>query len=101
MIKQVFRLLTFAALIILVIISCKQQRTDIVIADFENESYGDWKSEGDAFGTRPAKGTLPGPYRGTVEGYLGERLANSYSGSSDSIESDISVSKGKLTSPVF
>ena len=99
--KKVFRFSAFAALIILVIISCKQQRSDITIADFEYESYGDWKTEGDAFGTGPAKGTVPGPYRGTVESYQGERLVNSYSGSSDSIESDISVSKGKLTSPVF
>ena len=99
--KEVFRFSAFAAIIILVITSCNRQRSDVVITDFEYESYGDWKTEGDAFGTNPAKGTLPGPYRRTVEGYLGERLVNSFSGSGDSIETDISFSKGKLTSPVF
>ena len=32
---------------------------DVVLADFEGESYGDWKVEGTAFGTSPARGTLP------------------------------------------
>jgi fructan beta-fructosidase len=92
--KKVFRFSAFAALIILVIISCKQQRSDIIIADFESDSYGDWITEGNAFGTGPAKGSLPGQIEGrTVDGYLGENLVNSFSNGEDS--------KGKLTSPSF
>lgn len=33
---------------------------DLLVADFEAENYGDWKVEGEAFGTAPAKGTLGG-----------------------------------------
>ena len=88
--KKVYRFSAFAVITILVITSCNRQRSDIVIADFEYERYGDWKTEGDAFGAGPAKGTLPGQW-GTVEGYLGERLVNSFKADS----------KGKLTSPVF
>jgi hypothetical protein len=35
-------------------------RPDVLIADFESESYGEgWKTTGTAFGKGPAKGTLP------------------------------------------
>ena len=64
---------------------------DIVIADFEGDSYGDWTVEGEAFGAGPAKGTLPG--QRTVAGYLGAGLGNSYAGGGDGT--------GKLISPVF
>ena len=33
---------------------------DILVADFENETYGNWKVEGKAFGPGPAMGTLSG-----------------------------------------
>ena len=29
--------------------------SDILVADFEGHTYGDWKAEGDAFGTGPAR----------------------------------------------
>jgi len=32
---------------------------DILIADFEGPDYGAWKTTGEAFGTGPARGTLP------------------------------------------
>jgi hypothetical protein len=32
---------------------------DIVIADFEGPNCGNWTVTGEAFGTGPAKGTLP------------------------------------------
>ena len=32
----------------------------IVIGDFEGTDYGHWKVVGTAFGTAPARGTLPG-----------------------------------------
>lgn len=35
-------------------------RPDILIADFEGTSYGNWKATGEAFGPGPARGTLPG-----------------------------------------
>jgi hypothetical protein len=49
-------------------------RPDILIADFEGETYGaGWKTTGTAFGRGPAKGTLPNqmPVTGApVVGYL-------------------------------
>src|SRR5256885_8709575 len=32
---------------------------DILFADFEGDTYGDWKTVGTAFGKGPAKGALP------------------------------------------
>jgi len=64
---------------------------DIVIADFEGDTYGDWTTEGEAFGSGPAKGTLHS--QRTVVGFLGRGLVNSYAGGQDAT--------GKLTSPVF
>jgi fructan beta-fructosidase len=64
---------------------------DIVIADFEADNYGDWTVQGEAFGTKPAQGTLPNQM--AVEGFLGKGLVNSFVGGDDSI--------GKLTSPSF
>jgi fructan beta-fructosidase len=66
-------------------------REEILIADFEGESYGEWTIEGEAFGPGPARGTLPGQME--VTGYLGARLVNSYHGGDDST--------GLLTSPPF
>ncbi len=62
---------------------------DLLIADFESETYGDWKVEGKAFGPGPARGTLPGQMN--VDGYQGQRLVNSF------FEGDGST--GTLTSP--
>jgi fructan beta-fructosidase len=65
---------------------------DILIADFEGDTYGvGWKTEGTAFGTGPAKGTLPNQME--VTGYLGKGLVNSFLGGDDAT--------GKLTSPAF
>src|SRR5437764_10783853 len=66
-------------------------RADILIADFEGATYGDWKTTGDAFGKGPARGTLPGQM--PVTGYLGRGLANSFHGGDRST--------GTLTSPPF
>jgi len=64
---------------------------DILIADFEGDNYGNWQVEGEAFGDGPAKGALPGQMH--VDGYLGEKLVNSfYKGDG---------TQGRLTSPVF
>ncbi len=64
---------------------------DILISDFENETYQGWKTTGDAFGTGPAEGTLPGQMN--VSGYQGNRLVNSFRGGDKA--------KGTLTSPAF
>lgn len=66
-------------------------RPDILIADFEGDDYGNWKVEGTAFGTGPARGTLPNQM--PVTGYRGRGLVNSYVGGDGST--------GRLTSPVF
>ncbi len=64
---------------------------DQVVADFESETYGAWKVEGNAFGRGPAHGTLPGQMH--VSGFLGKGLVNSFH------EGDGGT--GKLTSPAF
>jgi sucrose-6-phosphate hydrolase SacC (GH32 family) len=66
-------------------------RPDILIADFEGDDYGAWKTTGEAFGPGPARGTLPKQM--PVTGYLGRGLVNSFYKGDDSI--------GTLTSPEF
>jgi fructan beta-fructosidase len=51
-------------------------RPDMVVADFEQETYGAWQADGEAFGPGPAKGTLPGQM--PVSGFEGERLVNTF-----------------------
>jgi fructan beta-fructosidase len=69
----------------------EKPRSDIVYADFEGDDYGDWTVTGTAFGTRPARGTLPGQM--PVTGFKGKGLVNSFHGGDDST--------GTLTSPEF
>ncbi len=64
---------------------------DIVISNFESTDYGDWKAEGEAFGTAPAKGTLEGQMQ--VTGFEGQGLVNSF------FQGDGTT--GTLTSPEF
>jgi hypothetical protein len=35
---------------------------DVLIADFEGSTYGKWTAEGEAFGAKPAPGSLPEQY---------------------------------------
>jgi non-lysosomal glucosylceramidase len=67
-------------------------RPPVVFADFEAGDYGEWKVEGDAFGTAPADGTLPNQQ--PVGGFSGQRLVNSYLGGDDRLQ-------GRLVSPAF
>lgn len=69
----------------------RAEERDIVYADFEGDTYGDWKTTGTAFGTGPARGTLPNQM--PVTGYLGKGLVNSYLGGDGAT--------GTLTSPEF
>lgn len=64
---------------------------DLLIADFEQETYGEWQVTGDAFGPGPARGTLEGQMQ--VEGFVGEGLVNSF------FQGDPTT--GTLTSPPF
>jgi len=66
-------------------------RRPIVLADFEQANYADWKTEGEAFGAGPAHGTLGGQQ--AVSGFQGKGLVNTF------IDGD--KPQGKLTSPVF
>jgi fructan beta-fructosidase len=65
------------------------QRPDLLVEDFEGQTYGLWRVEGEAFGKGPARGTLPNQM--PVTGYLGKGLVNSFH------KGDAST--GKLTSP--
>lgn len=65
--------------------------SDLVIADFEREDYGDWAATGTAFGSGPARGTLANQM--PVSGFAGQRLVNSFH------EGDATT--GTLTSPEF
>ncbi|WP_309116986.1 GH32 C-terminal domain-containing protein [Saccharothrix sp.] len=62
-----------------------------VLADFEGADYGSWTVTGDAFGTRPATGTLPGQH--PVSGWVGGGLVNTFLGGD--------ATTGTLTSPGF
>lgn len=66
-------------------------RPELLIADFEGDTYGDWKVTGQAFGPGPARGTLPGQM--AVDGFQGKGLVNSFYQGDDST--------GTLTSPPF
>ncbi|WTZ46932.1 GH32 C-terminal domain-containing protein [Streptomyces sp. NBC_01390] len=65
--------------------------TGTVTQDFEGTDFGSWTTTGTAFGAAPAAGALAG--QGTVDGYDGTGLANSFH-SGDS-------ATGALTSPSF
>ena len=49
---------------------------EIVIEDFESGNYDNWTVTGEAFGQRPANGTLPRQME--VSGYRGSGLVNSF-----------------------
>ena len=64
---------------------------EVVFADFEGPNWGDWKATGEAFGSGPAHGALPGQQ--AVSGFQGGGFVNSYVGGDKST--------GTLTSPEF
>ena len=72
----------------LLIVSSQARGQDIVVADFESDSYGEWKVEGDAFGTGPTGG-----HKLQVTGCRGRKFVNSF-GTGDS-------ATGAITSPPF
>lgn len=66
-------------------------RPTIMLADFEEDDYGRWEASGRAFGSGPARGTLPGQQK--VSGFLGEGLVNTF------LSKDGTT--GRLVSPPF
>lgn len=76
---------------LLLALCVRAERPEVLFADFEGETYGDWASTGTAFGNGPATGTLPGQMQ--VTGFKGKRLVNSFNGGD--------ASTGMLTSPLF
>ncbi|MEV0976397.1 GH32 C-terminal domain-containing protein [Streptomyces sp. NPDC049915] len=62
-----------------------------VVQDFESGDFGAWTTTGTAFGQAPAAGALDG--QGTVDGYDGKSLANSFHAGD--------AATGTLTSPAF
>ena len=64
---------------------------DLVIEDFESDSYKQWTMSGDAFGEAPASGALPN--QNAVSGFRGKRLVNTFFGGDEST--------GTATSPSF
>ncbi|MFI9566198.1 GH32 C-terminal domain-containing protein [Streptomyces rishiriensis] len=65
--------------------------TGTVVQDFEGADFGTWTTTGTAFGDGPAAGTLAG--QGTVDGFDGKGLANSFHSGDGAT--------GSLTSPAF
>ena len=65
--------------------------SDILIADFEGDTHGDWKVVGDAFGAKPAEANVSP--RNRVIGHWGKGLVNSFLGGD--------TPTGRLTSPPF
>jgi sucrose-6-phosphate hydrolase SacC (GH32 family) len=82
---------SFSVVLILLIALPAHAADDILFADFEAETYGQWTTTGTAFGTGPAAGTLP--QQMPVSGFAGKRLVNSFHGGDGPT--------GKLTSPPF
>src|SRR4051812_13622915 len=80
------------AVILVALLAPAADRSDVLLADFEGDTYGDgWTTTGTAFGKGPAKGTLPGQM--PVGGFLGKGLVNSFLGGD--------AATGTLTSPEF
>ena len=68
-----------------------QEAQDILIADFEGQDWGDWRTEGEAFGPFPAEGNFEN--QENVTGFEGKCLVNSfYKGDAPT---------GKVISPEF
>lgn len=85
------KLCAIFCLLFAVMISTVFAANDIVIADFEGDTYGSWKAGGSAFGAGPARGKLG--RQGPVVGYMGKGLVNTFHNGDGST--------GTVTSPPF
>jgi len=92
MLKSVPYMMRTTLLCIAILTAANLHATDdILVADFEGANYGQWKVTGEAFGSGPARGTLPGQMH--VDGFKGKGLVNSFHKGDDAT--------GTLTSPPF
>lgn len=91
MIPEFPRIISLLAAGLAVGLSSLAAEPDILIADFEGDTYGGWTVTGTAFGNGPARGALPGQM--AVDGYEGKGLVNSFAGGD--------ASTGTLSSPAF
>ncbi len=89
--QRVAMVLVAAALGVLACCCSAADSEDLLLADFEGTDYQGWEATGDAFGTGPARGTLPGQQ--PVSGFLGKGLVNTFR--------DGDKATGTLTSPEF
>lgn len=77
-------------------------RADIVFADFEDGTYGDWKTEGTAFGSRPVNlAEMPEHQSMQGMGAHGEALVNSHASAPGADVPAKDGATGKLISPDF
>lgn len=76
------------SLALLTLVSCSGEK---IIQDFEGNTFGHWRVEGDAFGSAPAKRALP--HQQEISGFVGKGFANSFHGGDNS--------RGMLISPEF
>jgi fructan beta-fructosidase len=83
--------LLFSTVAAMALISTLHAADDVLIADFEGDTYAPWSTTGEAFGPGPARGTLPGQMH--VDGFQGKGLVNSF------FQGDRTT--GTLTSPEF
>jgi sucrose-6-phosphate hydrolase SacC (GH32 family) len=69
-----------------------------IIEDFEGSDYSEWSITGNAFGEIPARGSLKS--QGSVTGYLGDQLLNSYHNGDKStgtaISPEFKITKGYI-----
>lgn len=68
-----------------------EEKPDLLFADFEGDSYGEWKVTGEAFGSKPAGGTIANQQ--VVRNFKGNGLVNTF------LPNDGPT--GTLTSPTF
>lgn len=85
------RILTATLCTTLALSAAAAAAEDILVADFEKDSYAPWTVTGEAFGPGPARGSLPGQMH--LDGFKGRGLVNSFFKGDDSV--------GSLTSPEF
>ncbi|MFN9721551.1 MAG: glycoside hydrolase family 32 protein, partial [Planctomycetota bacterium] len=89
------RLIMVRFLILLFVLSAYQSAAiaadDVVINDFEADTFGTWVVEGEAFGPGPVQGAVDGQM--PVSGVLGKGVANSFSKGDQAV--------GTITSPEF
>ena len=76
--KQNLFQIIFRFVFINALVASRGAGADVLLADFEGKDYGAWKTEGTAFGSGPAQGTLPSQMQ--VSGFAGKGLVNSFAG---------------------